>query len=428
MPKAALQNLGCSKNLVDGDRIIYALKTAGYEITEDFSDAEIIVVNTCSFIREAQEEAIESILDCASYKNGGKCTTLIVSGCFSERYRKEVADKFPEVDLWVGVNDWETVFKEKFSTKVKKPFERKLEDPIASQYLKIAEGCSHGCTFCVIPSIRGKFISRTDTDILEEAQWLYENGTKELILVAQDSSFYGRDTNSTLQKLLEKLLAKTLFPWIRVMYLHPKYVDNSLLSLFAKEDRLCSYFDIPLQHISDPVLKAMNRPTQSKDIYALIDNIRSIVPDAAIRSAFILGFPGETEKDFSELQQFVEHARFDKLGVFPYSAEEGTKAYEMRPRPKTSTATRRCEELMLIQRDISRELLEAKVGKTIEVIIDRVAEDPDFNYEARSRHDAPEVDGKVLITEGNADIGSIVPVQIIGCGDYDLYGKVITKP
>ncbi len=428
MLKAALQNLGCSKNLVDGDRIIYSLKTAGFEITEDFSEAEIIVVNTCSFIREAQEEAIESILDCASYKNGGKCATLIVSGCFSERYRKEVADKFPEVDLWVGVNDWEHIFKEKFSTKVKKPFERKLDEPIASQYLKIAEGCSHGCTFCVIPSIRGKFVSRPDTDIIEEAQWLYENGTKELILVAQDSSFYGRDTNSTLQKLLEKLLAKTQFPWIRVMYLHPKYVDKSLLSLFANESRLCSYFDIPLQHISDPVLKAMNRPTTGKDIHALLDNIRSIVPDAAIRSAFILGFPGETEKDFMELQRFVEHARFDKLGVFPYSAEEGTKAFGMRPRPKAATATRRCEELMLIQRDISRELMEAKVGKTIDVIIDRVAEDPDFNYEARSRHDAPEVDGKVLITEGNADIGTIIPVQIIGCGDYDLYGKVIRKP
>jgi ribosomal protein S12 methylthiotransferase len=209
------------------------------------------------------------------------------------------------------------------------------------------------------------------------------------------------------------------------MYLHPKYVDNSLLSLIASENRICSYFDIPLQHISDPILKAMNRPSSSKDIYNLIDRIRKIVPEAAIRSAFILGFPGETDKQFKELQKFIEFARFDKLGVFPYSPEEGTKAFSMKSRPRTSTAVTRCEELMLIQREISREIMESKIGSTMDVIIDSVSEDPDYNYEARSQFDAPEVDGRVLITEGSLSLGSIVPVQIIGSGDYDLYGKPI---
>ena len=425
MPTVALQNLGCSKNLVDGDKIVYALRTAGFEVIDDFSEAEVIIVNTCSFIREAQEEAIESILEGASFKTGGKCKTLVVSGCFSERYRGEIATKFPEVDLWVGVNDWEQLLKERFSTSSENTYERELQEPLSTQYIKIAEGCSHGCTFCVIPNIRGQFNSRTIDSIVQEALWLSEKGTKELILVAQDSSFYGRDINSSLQSLLEKLLKTTTFPWLRVMYLHPKYVDNSLLSLIASEKRICSYFDIPLQHISDPILKAMNRPSSTADIYNLIDRIRTIVPDAAIRSAFILGFPGETDKHFKELQKFVEFARFDKLGVFPYSPEEGTKAYSMKSRPRTSTAVSRCEELMLIQREISREIMEAKIGSTIEVIVDRVSEDPDYNYEARSQFDAPEVDGKVLFTEGSLELGSIVPVQIIGCEDYDLYGKPV---
>jgi ribosomal protein S12 methylthiotransferase len=426
MTKVALQNLGCSKNLVDGDKIIHHLTTAGLAITDDFSDAEVIVVNTCAFIREAQEEAIESILDGASYKKGGKCTTLIVSGCFSERYRKEVADKFPEVDLWAGVDDWEELLRKRFSTQVNNSYERTLQEPLATQYLKIAEGCSHGCAFCVIPNIKGTFKSRPVNDIITEAKWLYEKGTRELILVAQDSSFYGRDINSSITALLEALLAKTEFPWIRMMYLHPSYVNDQLLNLVGSEKRICSYFDIPLQHISTPILKAMNRPNTSEDIYELIGKIRSEVPDAAIRSAFILGFPGETQADFKELQKFVDFARLDKLGVFPYSPEEGTKAYSMKPRPLTSTATKRCEDLMLQQRDISREILESKIGIIVETIIDSVSDDPDFNYEGRTQWDAPEVDGKVLIKNGDCDIGSFQKVKIIGTNDYDFYGEIVS--
>ncbi|MFP4165185.1 MAG: 30S ribosomal protein S12 methylthiotransferase RimO [Chitinispirillaceae bacterium] len=425
MKKVALQNLGCSKNLIDGERILQLFTTAGFSITEDSTEADIIIVNTCAFIKEAQEEAISTILEMGLVREEGQCSTLIVSGCFSQRYRDRVREEFPEVDLWAGVDDWEKVIGTLVQSTRKPTFERVLSEPVATQHLKIAEGCSHSCSFCVIPSIRGKFRSRTVDSILKEADWLYEKGTRELILVAQDTSFYGRDYGSNLTSLLEQLLSRTDFPWIRMMYLHPQFVSDDLLDLIAQEERLCSYFDIPLQHISDPILESMNRKPLSKGIYGLIEKIRTKVPDAGIRSSFILGHPGESEKHFRELKLFVEFARFDKLGVFPYSPEEGTRAFTMKPRPRTSTAQRRCEELMILQQDISREILESKVGSIAEIIIDRVSDDPDFNYEGRTKLDAPEVDGRVFIQSGSFDFGQILKTRIIGANDYDLYGEAI---
>lgn len=425
MKKVALYNLGCSKNVIDGERILHLFKSGGFEITEDFNTAQIIVVNTCAFIREAQEEAIETILEAASKKENGICQTVIVSGCFSERYRDKVAKEFPEVDLWVGVNDWEQLLPKLYNQSNPVSFERVLSGLPASQYIKIAEGCSHRCSFCVIPDIRGPFKSKQPQSIIDEAKWLYQKGVKELILVAQDSSFYGRDYGSDLTSLLETLLRETEFHWIRCMYLYPAFVNNNLLQLIAKEERLCSYFDIPLQHISEKILKSMNRTPLTKDLYKLIEQIRSTVKDASIRSSFILGYPGETEQDFKELIDFIEFAKFDKLGVFPFSAEKGTKAFDMKPKPKSSTATRRCEEIMLLQRDISREILESKIGSSLEVIVDNISDDPDFNYEARSQFDAPEVDGKVLVTSGDIDIGTFSKVKIIGSSDYDLFAEPI---
>jgi len=421
MPNVALYNLGCSKNIVDGERILHLVKQAGYSVIENSADADIIIVNTCAFIREAQEEAIETILSAAQQKN--RQAKLIVSGCFSERFRSEVATQFPEVDIWAGVNDWEQILGTLLST-TPSPFKRELSEPRATQYIKIAEGCSHGCSFCVIPAIRGKYKSREVHAIIEEVKWLEAQGTRELILVAQDSSFYGRDKNSTLAALLEQILKSCTIPWVRVMYLHPHFIDSTLLSLFAAEKRLCPYFDIPLQHIADPLLRSMKRKPLKKGIIELVEKIRSTVPDAAIRSAFIAGYPGETEKEFRELLRFIEWAKFDRLGVFPYSPEEGTAAIAMRPRPRNSTALRRCETIMLAQRDISRERNEQRIGKTCEVIIDRVSEDPDFNFEARTMADAPEVDGSVLIRNGSFDIGSLQQVTIIGASDYDLYAEV----
>ncbi|MBN1308996.1 MAG: 30S ribosomal protein S12 methylthiotransferase RimO [Chitinispirillaceae bacterium] len=422
MQRVALYNLGCSKNIVDGERILHLVKNAGYGRTDDPSRADVIIVNTCAFIREAKEEAIETILSAIQAK-GDRPARLIVCGCFSERFRSQAAAQFPEVDLWAGVNDWEALLGGLFGASPD-PCERVLSGPRATQYLKIAEGCSHRCSFCVIPAVRGPFKSRSIGSILDEAHWLEGKGVRELILVAQDSSFYGRESGTTLAALLERILAATSIPWIRLMYLHPHFVGREVLRLIAAERRICPYFDIPLQHIAEPLLRSMRRLPLGKGIRELIDRIRSLVPGAALRSTFILGYPGETEAHFRELLRFVEWARFDKLGVFPYSPEEGTAAEKLRPRPRRSTAMRRCEVVMLLQREISREINEGRVGTELDVIIDRVAEDSGYSLEARTRFDAPEVDGKVLIRNGSLRPGSIVPVKIVGASDYDLFAEV----
>ncbi|MBN1602672.1 MAG: 30S ribosomal protein S12 methylthiotransferase RimO [Chitinispirillaceae bacterium] len=423
MSSILLINLGCSKNIVDGEKILHRFCEAGYSVTNDFNDAETVIVNTCAFIREAQEEAIASILDAASLKKSGKCRELIVCGCFSQRYRDEVAGQFPEVDHWISSQQWETEIQKLLKHSPVSPLQRQYQSPVATQYLKIAEGCSHRCAFCVIPSIRGNFKSRNQNEIIQEAQLLYQQGTRELILVAQDTSFYGNDSGSSLVELLEILLKKTDFHWLRMMYLHPQYVSNELLDLVASEKRICSYFDIPLQHIAEPILKAMKRQPLTTGIYDLVDKIRKKVPDASLRSSFILGFPGETDAHFKELQSFIEYACFDKLGVFPFSPEEGTAAYSLKPRPRTSTAVKRCETLMLQQREISSACLENKIGNTIEIIVDDVSSDTDFNFEARSQYDAPEIDGKILIMNGSFTPGNFYDVKIVGSGDYDLYAE-----
>ncbi len=432
----------------------------GFRVADDPSIADIIVVNTCAFIKEATQEAVDTILEMAELKKAGRCETLIVSGCFSQRYRDKARKELPEVDFWAGVDDWEDVLSRlvgnipiddihRIDNRVdniidnhidnsaddgslsansinpninsQDDFPRILSEPVSTQYLKIAEGCSHNCSFCVIPSIRGKFKSRGIDDIITEAKWLYGQGARELILVAQDTSFYGRDIGANLTALLESLLKGTDFQWIRMMYLHPKFVDDDLLKLIAAEPRICPYFDIPLQHISDPILTAMNRTPLSFGIYELIERIRKTVPGATLRTSFIVGFPGETEKEFGELRDFIQSAQFDKLGLFPYSPEEGTAANALRPRPNAKTARKRCEELMSIQQEISRNLLEAKVGSDVDVIIDRISDDPDFNYEGRTRADAPEVDGRVFVSSGSFEIGQITRMRIVGSSDYDLF-------
>jgi len=449
----AIQNLGCSKNVIDGERILALFADNGFHVIENPSAADIIIVNTCAFIKEATQEAIDTILEMAELKKSGRCETLIVSGCFSQRYREKAEKDLPEVDVWAGVDDWADVLSKLISVdddnrrinnhiadinvvdddrnySIDKPirinnkdtsFRRIISEPISTQHIKIAEGCSHNCSFCVIPSIRGKFKSRSIDDIVHEADWLYEQGARELILVAQDTSFYGRDINTNLTILLETLLKNTAFPWIRMMYLHPKFVGDDLLNLIAAEPRVCPYFDIPLQHISDKILTAMNRTPLSEGIYNLIDRIRKTVPNATLRSSFIIGFPGETEKEFKELKDFINFAKFDKLGLFPYSPEEGTTAETLTPRPRTQTVQKRCAELMSIQQEISRNLLEAKIGTNIDVIIDRISDDQDFNYEGRTKGDAPEVDGRVFVSSGSFEIGQITRFKVIGTNDYDLF-------
>jgi ribosomal protein S12 methylthiotransferase RimO len=424
MSFVALCNLGCSKNQIDGSTILEYLCRCGYTQTDDFSKAHVILVNTCAFIKEAKQEAIDKILEMASFKKSGACTKLIVCGCFSQRFRDSVEKQFPEVDLWAGIDDWPRLFKQDLNASTKPSFMRKLEKPMAVQYVKISEGCSHACAFCAIPLIRGKFRSRMVSSIVEEAQWLYEQGARECVLISQDTSYYGRDMKSSLTRLLEQLLENTAFPWIRMMYLHPALVDDDVLRLVAEEPRLCPYFDVPLQHGTDPVLKAMNRRPLSKGIRGLVERIRTIVPDAAIRTTFIVGFPGETEDLFEGLLAFVEEMRFDKVGVFPFSPEEGTPAYTMRPRPRDSTAAWRCETLMTLQREISEKINASRIGRSVECIIDNESDLSGFAWEGRTRWDAPEVDGKIFIKNHKITPGPIVRVRISGADDYDLYGEI----
>jgi ribosomal protein S12 methylthiotransferase len=425
MPFVALCNLGCSKNQIDGSNMLEYLCRAGYEQTDDFTKAHVILVNTCAFIKEAKQEAIDKILEMASFKKSGNCSKIIVCGCFSQRFRGSVEKRFPEVDVWAGIDDWPQVFERRLNAFAQPSFVRKLEKPIAVQYVKISEGCSHACAFCAIPLIRGKFRSRPVSSIVDEAQWLDGQGVRECILVSQDTSYYGRDKSGSLTRLLERLLAKTAFPWIRMMYLHPALVDNDLLHLVAGESRLCPYFDVPLQHGTDPILKAMNRRPLVNGIRDLIERIRTMVPDAAIRTTFIVGFPGETGYLFEELLAFVEAMKFDKVGVFPFSPEEGTTAYTMRPRPRDATVARRCEALMTLQREISGKIGASRIGRTVECIVENEATVSGFSYEGRTRWDAPDVDGKVFIQNRKPMSGPFVQVKINGADDYDLFGEIV---
>lgn len=425
MKKIALINLGCSKNIIDGEIIVSYLSSCGLKIIVEPEKADIILVNTCTFIQEATEEAINEIIEAVRLKKEGVCQTLVVSGCFSERYRETVKNEFPEVDLWIGVHNWRQELRHYFKARGTLSFQRILSDPIGTQYIKISDGCSHRCAYCIIPSIRGSFKSRPIDSIIQEASWLYEQGVQELILVSQDTSFYGRDIGTSLIKLCEVLIDKTDFHWIRMMYLHPSYVDDSLLKIVASEKRFCSYFDIPLQHIAEPLLNKMRRsPSSSKDIYSLIERIHSLVPDSTIRTSFILGFPGETNSHFQKLLSFIEWARFDKVGVFPFSPEEGTTAFAMKPLPRTSTALRRCETVMDLQKEISRGICKSYIGINKEVIIDRVSDCPDYAYECRTQGDAPEIDGRVYLQNGEFSVGNFAYVKIIDADDYDLHARV----
>jgi ribosomal protein S12 methylthiotransferase len=424
MPYLTLCNLGCSKNQIDGSTMAGYFRSQGYTLTENAPRAEIILVNTCAFIQEAKQEAIAAILELAAYKKTGACRALIVCGCFSQRFRDTVKGQFPEVDLWAGIDDWQTLFEKRFGLSGAPPFRRELEKPRSTQFLKIAEGCSHACTFCAIPGIRGKYRSRGIPELIEEATWLYEMGARECILVAQDTSYYGRDQSERLSHLLSELMGRTSFPWIRLMYLHPALVDEGLLRLIASEPRICPYFDIPLQHGADEILKLMARRPMSGAVRRLIGDIRSIVPGAAIRTTFIVGFPGETERMFEKLLLFVEEMKFDKVGVFPFSPEEGTPAFSMRPRPRNTTAARRCEALMAVQREISEKMGASRIGSVLDCIIDGPCESGGFDCEGRTRFDAPDVDGKVFIQGRPGLAGPIVPVRIVRADDYDLFGEI----
>ncbi len=436
MKKVSLASLGCSKNLIDSEQMLGLLTKAGYEIMENEEDADILIVNTCTFIETAKMESIECILELAQYKKAGKCQYLIVTGCMAQRYQEQVLREIPEVDAVIGTNDYDKIVhviqeleeKEKIELCSDTPLlceaARVRTTPEYTAYLKIAEGCDNHCTYCVIPSIRGKYRSRAMEDILKEAVQMAQEGVKELIIIAQDTTRYGKDLYGEyrLADLLKELCKIEGIAWVRVHYCYPELMTDALIQVFKQEEKLCHYFDIPIQHCNDRILKRMGRRTSKKQIVDLICNIRTQIPDAVIRTSLICGFPGETEEEFVELKEFIEEMKFERLGVFAYSREEDTPAYDLDGQVEEEEKQRRQEILMLVQSEVSQEQNESRIGSTVRVLV----EDRDEiikSYYGRTYADSIEIDGKVFFkSKKPLKGGAFADVKIEQALEYDLFG------
>ena len=430
-------SLGCSKNLVDTEMTIGLFKKNNFEIVADPEKADIIVINTCGFIDKAKEESINTIIEMAQYKKK-KCKYLVVMGCLVQRYKDELQELIPEVDLFIKYDSYNTIWdqiskmiKEKEGkAKYKKlDFNNRVVATGANYaYVRIAEGCNNNCAFCSIPQIRGKYTSRKKEDIEKEVKQLVKQGYKEIILIAQDTSKYGIDIykKPKLAELLKKLCKIKNLKWIRFLYAYPETITDELIKVVKEEDKICKYFDIPMQHYSDKILKKMNRASTSKSIEKLINKIREEIPEAVIRTTVMVGFPGETEEDFEKLYNFIDNSKIDKLGAFEYSKEENTKAYRMRNQIEEKVKKDRYNKIMKLQNKISKQNLKNKIGNEYEVLIEGIADSNKY-YIGRSYMDAPEIDGIVYIpkTRQNIiEIGSFVKVKIIETNDYDLVGKI----
>ena len=412
--KVSVLTLGCSKNLVDSEHLVGLLDTNNIKVTNNIEESDTVVINTCGFI-EASE-----------MKRQGKIKNLIVMGCLSQRYRDELKEQLPDVDAIFGVDSNASVLKTIVAGNDYCLNEnRKLLTPSHYAYLKIAEGCNHECSFCAIPLIRGKYRSRSIDDIVREAEELVDNGVKEINLIAQDSTYFGKDWDgkSHLAELIDRISDIDGLPWLRIYYSYPTAFPEEILTVIANKHNICNYVDIPFQHISDKILKSMRRGTNSDYIKSLLNRIRTIIPNVAVRSTFIVGYPGETEDDFMELYDFIEESGLDRVGVFTYSHEENTHAFSLIDTVVQDEKERRKEELMLLQQKISLGKNREKIGQTFSVLIDKVKGD---NYIGRTEHDAPEVDNLVHFTSKKRhDTGDFVMVRITDAKEYDIYGEVI---
>ena len=457
-------SLGCSKNLIDTEVAIGKFKEHEFNIVNDPKEADIIVVNTCGFIESAKEEAINTILEMAEYKNG-RCKFLIAMGCLVQRYYKELSKEMPEVDLFLKIEDYNRLW-DKVAELLEQPDSSKENDAVTTKianqntktndednkikqlpmfaekeylartvstgenyaYLKIGEGCSNMCTYCAIPYIRGKFISRKMEEIIEEAKMLASKGIKELIVIAQDTTKYGVDIYGTpkLPELLQKLSEIDGIKWIRFLYSYPEGITDELIEVVKNNEKICKYFDIPIQHISNKVLKRMNRKTNKEQIEKLIEKIRKEIPNIVLRTSLIVGFPGETDEDFEELKQFVEKTKFDKLGTFMYSKEEGTPAAKLPEQIHGNTKKARYNKIMQIQQKVSNENLKNKIGQVVEVLIEDISFDGKFLI-GRTSQDVPEEDGIIYVENTNFEnkVNSFVNVKIKDVKDYDLIGEII---
>lgn len=440
MYKISMVSLGCPKNQVDAEMMLASLKNGGYEIATEEAEADAIIINTCGFIEDAKKEAIENILEAARYKKTGKCRALIVTGCLAERYRDDVTEEIPEVDVCVGIGSNGRIcdiVKNAIEGKKQNCYGEKYEldlnaDRILggypfSTYLKVADGCDNCCTYCAIPKIRGRMRSRRIEDCVAEAKILAERGVKELIVVAQDTTAYGADIygKSMLPELLRELCKVEGLHWIRTLYTYPDRITDELLDTVASEEKIVKYFDIPIQHVNGEILKRMNRTGDYNTLSALIDKIRERIPGVTIRTTLITGFPGETEEQFSELARFVKEKRFERLGCFTYSAEEGTVAAEFSDQIDEQTKVDRMENIMELQLTVAAEKNEEKIGSVTEVLIEGW-DDYIKCYFGRTPADAPDVDGKIFfMADRPLVLGDFVKVQINDCIDYDLLGELI---
>ena len=446
-------SLGCSKNLIDTEAVIGEFKEHKFTIVNDASKADIIVVNTCGFIDSAKEEAIKTILEMADYKQK-RCKYLIAMGCLVQRYYEDLKKAIPELDLWIKLDEYDHLW-DKIEDLVKRDIVKESKTKTSTQitkiepmpmfeqhnfmnrtittgknyaYLKIGEGCSNRCTYCAIPYIRGPFVSRKKEDILEEAKKLAKDGIKELIVIAQDTTKYGEDIygENKLAELLEELSNIDEIKWIRFLYSYPEGITDELINVVANNSKIAKYFDIPIQHISDTVLKRMNRRTNKKQITSLIKKIRKAIPDVTIRTTLIVGFPGETKEDFKELEDFVKETKFDKLGAFQYSKEEGTPAAKLPDQIHGNTKKARYNKIMSEQQKISNDILKNKIGKKCEVLIEETSFDNKF-YIGRTMQDVPEIDGLVYIkNDGQENIlNTFVKCEVIDVKNYDLIAKIV---
>jgi len=439
--KLYMISLGCSKNLVDSEIMLGLLEKDGYRVTQEPEDANLLLVNTCGFIGSAVKEAIDEILELTRYKKADPTKKLVVTGCLVQRYGTELENELPEVDLFIGTNGFHNIVDQLYGKKVPVPLAhsleqapflmdssmpRKVSTPPHRAYMKITEGCINRCSYCLIPDIRGKLRSRTITDLTAEARRLNTEGVKELTLVAQDLLAYGLDLEKQMTPivLLKQLLAETNIPWIRILYLHPARVSEELLVLMAANTRLVPYLDIPFQHVSDHILRLMNRPSTKVQLIKLMKTIRRILPLAALRTTMMVGFPGETEDDITEMADFLQEHHFDHLGVFAYANEEGCRASSLPDQIAEEIKEERLRKIMELQADISFAALQKYVGAVEQVLVEGLSSESDLLLEGRTRYQAPEIDGSVYITRGTAEPGALVNVKISEAHTYDLVGEI----
>lgn len=438
--KIGMVSLGCSKNQIDAERILFKLKKAGYELSDDAGLCDIVIVNTCGFIQSAKEEAIETILEFCTLKKEGRIKAVVITGCLSERYREEVSELISEADAVIGIGCNEDIVQiinkvaegEKISRFDEKEKLSLTGGRIISTlpffaYLKVAEGCDNCCSYCAIPSIRGRFRSNPIEEVVKEAKYLVDNGVREINLIAQDTTRYGEDLygESKLPELLTELCKIENLRWLRILYCYPERITDKLLDVMAKEEKIVKYLDIPIQHCNDDILKKMNRKGDKKSLTETISKIREKMPDCVLRTTLITGFPTETKEQFEELAEFVKEMQFDRLGCFPYSEEEGTKAALMTPQVDEEERQHRADIIMEMQNVISEQKNNKMMGKVVEAVVegfDRWAE----CYFGRTKADAPDIDGKIFFSsEEKLAMGQFVKVRIDDTMDYDLIGEVI---